>query len=346
MSFTGYLSQSNQRYLDYFKMLTFKKFWNFIQIETSRVLSLILRKPVVWGVPYTVSIEPTCLCNLKCPECPTGLGITRRENTNLDLALYQNIIDEIKTTTLYLMLYFQGEPFMNRDIFGMIKYASERKIFTVISSNGQFLDNEMSGRIIQAGLDRLIISVDGTDQKTFEKYRVGGDLSRILEGTKYLNTLKKERNEKRPEIIFQFLVFRHNETQVDFFKKFGRSSGADRTWIKSAQVINPDKSLETIPRNTLYSRYRPDDKGVIKIKASLRNKCNRLWRTCVITTDGNIIPCCFDKNAKYKMGDLKNTGFREIWYNQRYMEFRKMILNNRSQTDICNNCTEGIRVYI
>jgi radical SAM protein with 4Fe4S-binding SPASM domain len=327
-------------------MLTFKKFWNFIQIETSRVLSLVLRKPVVWGVPYTVSIEPTCLCNLKCRECPTGMGITRRENTNLDLVLYQKIIDEIESTALYLLLYFQGEPFMNKDIFGMIQYASERKIYTVISSNGQFLDNEVSGRIVQAGLDRLIISVDGTDQSSFEKYRLGGDLNRILEGTKYLNALKKAGNKIKPEIIFQFLVFRHNETQVNFFKKFGRSSGADRTWIKSAQVINPDRALETIPRNIIYSRYRPDNKGGIKINARLKNNCKRLWRTCVITTDGNIIPCCFDKNAKYEMGDLKDKGLREIWKNQRYMEFRKRILINRSETDICNNCTEGIRVYI
>jgi radical SAM protein with 4Fe4S-binding SPASM domain len=327
-------------------MLTFRKFWNFIQIETSRILSLILRKPVVRGVPYTVSIEPTCLCNLKCPQCPTGLGIIRRENTNLDLVPYQKFIDEIKYTTLRLLLYFQGEPFMNSNIFRMIKYASERKIYTVISTNGQFLDNEMSGKIIQSGLDRLIISVDGTDQPTFEKYRAGGDLGRILEGTKYLNAIKKAGNAGRPEIIFQFLVFRHNENQVNFFRKFGRSSGADRTWIKSAQVINPDKAWETIPRNTLYSRYRHDDKGGIKIKARLRNKCKRLWRTCVVTTDGNIIPCCFDKESKYIMGNLKNAKLSVIWNSPSYMEFRKEVLKNRRDIDICNNCTEGLKVYI
>lgn len=335
-----------KKYLNYFKILTFKKYWNFIQIETSRILSLILKKSYVWGVPYTISIEPACLCNLRCPECPTGSGMVRRENSYLDRNIYQKFIDEIKTTTLHLLLYFQGEPFMNTDIFGMIKYASERRLYTVISSNGQFLDNETAGKIIESGLDRLIISVDGTDQSTYAQYREGGDLNIILEGTKYLNALKKETRKSKPEIIFQILVFRHNENQVKDFKVFAMKNGADRSWIKSAQVINPDRLIDIIPRNDHFSRYIPDPEGRLITKARIRNQCRRLWRTCVVTTDGNIVPCCFDKEAEYIMGSLKDTRFSEIWKNEKYTEFRESILHNRSRTDICNNCSEGIEVYL
>jgi MoaA/NifB/PqqE/SkfB family radical SAM enzyme len=116
--------------------------------------------------------------------------MVRRENSNLDINMYQKFIDEIKTTTLHLLLYFQGEPFMNTDIFRMIKYASERRLYTVISSNGQFLDNETTGKIMESGLDRLIISVDGTDQSTYEQYREGGDLNIILENK--MNALKSQ----------------------------------------------------------------------------------------------------------------------------------------------------------
>jgi len=333
-------------YPDYFKLLTFKKIWNLLKVETSMVLSSVLIKPVVWAVPYTISIESTCLCNLKCPECPTGSGMIKREKKNLDLLIYQKFIDEIKTTTLHLLLYFQGEPFVNRDIFDMIKYASERKIFTVISTNGQFLDTEMNKKIIQSGLNRLIISVDGTDQVTFEKYRVGGDLNRILEGTKDLNALKKISKKRSPEIIFQFLVFRHNETQVSSIKRLGKISGADRIWIKSAQIINPDTAGDIIPLNPEYSRYFFDDKGDIKIKSRLKNQCKRLWRTCVVTTDGYILPCCFDKEAKYKMANLKEKELSEIWKNESYMKFRNDVLNNRRGIEICNNCTEGLKVYL
>ena len=332
--------------MDIYKILTIKKLFNFIEIETSRILSLILRRPIVWGVPYIISVEPTSLCNLKCPECPTGSGILKRENAILDMNMYQKFIDGIKTNALHLLLYFQGEPLMNGDIFGMIKYATERRLYTIISSNGQFLDNKTAMRIIESGLDRIIISVDGTDQSTYEKYRAGGNLNRILEGTKYLNALKKEKRRLRPEIIFQFLVFRHNENQVNIFRDFGKRSGADRTWIKSAQVINPDRLLEIIPENPDYSRYTADPEKRIKIKAGIRNHCSRLWRTCVVTTDGDIVPCCFDKEAKYIMGSLKNAELSQIWNNEKYMEFRRKILTNRRGTDICNNCSEGLKVYL
>lgn len=332
-------------YLDYVKRLTFKKIWNFLEIESSIILSILLRRPIIRGVPYTISIEPTCLCNLRCPECPTGSGMIRRENANLDLKLFQRIIDEIKATTLHLFLYFQGEPFMNWNIIGMIKYASDRNIFTIISTNGQFLDDEMNRKIIQAGLNRLIISVDGTDQETFQKYRVGGELNRILEGTKNLNALKKSEKRKTPEVIFQFLVFRHNENQIRSIKKLGKLSGADRVWIKSAQIIQTDRAGETIPLNPNYSRYYQDGEGKIKIKSRLKNQCRRLWRTCVITTDGYVLPCCFDKESEYIMGDLQDMKLSEIWQSQKYFEFRTEILNNRREIEICNNCTEGLRVF-
>lgn len=333
-------------YLDYFKRLTLKKIWNFLELESSIVLSVLLRKPVVLGVPYTISIEPTCLCHLRCPECPTGSGMIKRENANMNMALFRRLVDEIKTTTLHLFLYFQGEPFMNRNIFEMIKYASDRNIFTIISTNGQFLNDEMNLKIIQSGLNRLIISVDGADQETYEKYRIGGDLSRILEGSKNLNELKKTGKTRTPEMIFQFLVFRHNEDQISDFKKLAKTSGADRTWIKSAQIIHTDMGGETIPLNSGYSRYFLDTESKLKIKSRLKNQCRRLWRTCVITTDGYVLPCCFDKEGKYIMGDLRNTELSEILNNQKYLEFRKGVLNNRRGIDICNNCTEGVKVYI
>jgi radical SAM protein with 4Fe4S-binding SPASM domain len=332
-------------FIVYFGLLTFKKIWNFLKIESSIILSKIFRNPVALGVPYTISIEPTSLCNLRCPECPTGSGMIKRENINLDLKLYCKFIDEIKSTTLHLMLYFQGEPFLSKDIFEMIKYASDKRIFTVISTNGQFLDSEMNKKIIQSGLNRLIVSTDGTDQETFKKYRVGGDLNLILEGIKDLVSLKKTNKKKLPEIIFQFLVFRHNENQVRSIKKLGKKSGVNRTWIKSAQIIHPDNGGVKIPLNPNYSRYFLDTEGKIKIKSRLKNQCRRLWRTCVITTDGYVLPCCFDKEAKYIMGDIKYTGLSEIWNNRKYKEFRTGVLNNRKGTDICNNCTEGLKVY-
>lgn len=335
-----------RKFLNYYKILTFRKIRNFIQIETSRVLSFLLKRPIVWGTPYIISVEPGSLCDLRCPECPTGSGIIKRENPNLDLQVYKEIIEGIKSTTLHLLLYFQGEPLMNNDIFRMIKYAKERGLYTVISTNGQRIDSENARKILESGLDRIIFSVDGVDQSTYEKYRIGGDIRKVLKGAKFLNTLRKENKTFRPEIIFQFLIFRHNESQVSSFKQFGRKSGADRIWIKTAQVLNPDRASEIIPANASYSRYTIDRESKLKIKSGKKNQCARLWRTCVITSDGDVVPCCFDKEAKYNMGSLKDATLSEIWKNEKYNQFRREILSNRSQIDICNNCSEGMKVYL
>jgi len=335
-----------KNFLNYYKILSFRKISNFIQIETSRILSFLLKRSIVWGAPYLISVEPSSLCDLKCPECATGSGIIKRENTNFDLQLYKELVDSINSTTFHLLLYFQGEPLMNNEIFNLIKYSKERNLYTIISTNGQRLYYENSKKVIESGLDRIIISVDGTDQSTYQKYRVGGDLKKVIDGTKSLQTLKREKKVYNPEIVFQFLVFRHNETQVNSFKKFSRKWGADKIWIKTAQVINPDRASEVIPTNANYSRYAPDGENRLKIKSRLKNRCSRLWRTCVITTDGDVIPCCFDKEAKYKMGSFKEETLSEIWKNEKYNQFRNKILSRRSQIDICNNCSEGLKVYI
>jgi len=334
-------------YLNVLSKLTFKKILNFFLVEISFIFSVLLRKPVVWGLPYAVSIEPTILCSLKCPDCHTGAGLlTRTNQIMIDNVLYRNIIDEINRTTLYLILYFQGEPLMNKDIFDMIRYASDRKIYTVTSTNGQHLDRGNARKIIGSGLDRLIISVDGTDQKTYEQYRKGGSLKKIIEGARYIKELRIKSGASKPEVIFQFLVFRHNEDQVDEIKKFGKKHRADKVWIKTAQIIDMDQGRYIIPENPEYTRYRINDEGELTIKGKLKNRCKRLWRTTVVTTDGVVVPCCFDKNAAYVMGDLNENDLTRIWKDQKYDDITRVILQERKSIDICNNCTEEIRVYL
>jgi len=252
----------------------------------------------------------------------------------------------MKLTTICLILYFQGEPFLHEKIFDMIRFAATSNIFTVTSTNGQHLIGRNPEMIIQSGLDRLIISIDGADQSTYEKYRRGGTLKKLLDGARQLSDLKKKSSSVKPEIIFQFLIFRYNEKQVKDIKRLGKINGTDKIWIKTAQIITPDDGVDLIPQNPGYSRYEIDGRSSLRLKGKLKNRCHRLWRTMVITTDGFVVPCCFDKNANYKLGNLKEQSVLEIWKNQEYMNFRKKILKNRQEINICNNCTEGVKVYI
>ena len=175
---------------------------------------LLFKRVYIFGFPFTISIEPTNKCNLKCLECPTGNETSKRKTGYIDIDLYKKIIDEVKDYTIYQMLYFQGEPFLHPDIFKLIKYADDNKIITSTSTNGHFLNTENNERIIQSGLKKLIISVDGTTQDTYEKYRVGGKLETVLNGIEDLILIKRKLKSKYPLIIIQFLVFKHNEHQL------------------------------------------------------------------------------------------------------------------------------------
>ena len=328
--------------LKFLSVLSAGKIWNFILVNISYYLSLLFKRPVVWGRPYSISIEPCCLCCLECPECPTGMGKVNRERARIDMRMYQDILSEVKSTAIYLMLYFQGEPFMSNEIFSMIKLADRLKLFTATSTNGQFLNDSNAREIIVSGLDRLIISVDGTDQETYEKYRIGGDLNQVLSGTERLLEIRSEKQSDGPEIIFQFLVFRHNQHQIGEMKKLVKDMGVDKLWIKSAQIYQ-DGIAEKLPDIGRYSRYDVDQKGELRLRGRLRNRCSRLWRTMVITTDGVLVPCCFDKIPDFEMGSLRDKSVMEIWKGEEMNGFRKRILTDRKGIEICRNCTEGLR---
>ncbi len=180
--------------------------YNLIRIFLGYYISQVLRRPVVWGYPYSITTEPTNQCNLNCLECPTGNKSTRIPKGKMNFNNYKKIINDVKSFIIYQMLYFQGEPFLHPDLFKMIKYSDENNIYTSISTNGHFLTKENSTKIIKSGLKRILISVDGISQKSYEKYRAGGKFDVVLKGIRTLIKTKKELNSKYPKVIIQFFA--------------------------------------------------------------------------------------------------------------------------------------------
>jgi radical SAM protein with 4Fe4S-binding SPASM domain len=331
--------------LNLFSKLTPRRAWNGMKVLSSYYLSKWTSKPRQWGLPVSISFEPTTSCNLRCPECPSGLRAFTRPIGMLKRDFFRETIDQLHRELLYLVFYFQGEPYLNPDFLDMVKYASEKKIYTATSTNAHFLNDANAKRTIEAGLDRLIISIDGTTQETYQQYRVGGNLNKVLEGARNIVKWKKELKSKTPFVIFQFLVVKHNEHQIEDVKKLAKEIGVDDVWFKTAQVydyVNDPNNL--IPVNDKYSRYRKTKNGN-EFKGKLSNHCWRLWHDPVITWDGLVAPCCFDKDAQHRMGDLKEKSFKDIWMNGEYTKFRMQILKGRKNIDICANCSEGTRVW-
>jgi radical SAM protein with 4Fe4S-binding SPASM domain len=191
----------------------------------------------------------------------------------------------------------------------------------------------------------LIISIDGTTQEVYQQYRIGGKLEKVLEGTKNIVKWKKELNSKTPHIIFQFLVVKPNEHQMQDVKKLAEELGVDEVAFKTAQVYEYENGNDLIPDNEHYSRYRKNSDGTYEIKNQLLNQCWKMWHSCVITWDGSVVPCCFDKDASHPMGNLQESTFKEVWNSNNYRHFRGKLLQSRDQIDICKNCTEGTKVW-
>ncbi len=335
---------------------TIRDGWNFTQkLNRARLRNawanyygyrrmLKTKSPVHPAMPVSIAVEPTTACNLRCPQCPSGLRSFSRPTGMLEISTFEKIIDELHEKLVYLTLYFQGEPWLHTDFDELVSMAHARGIYTATSTNAHYLTMENARNVIKSGLDRIIISLDGTDQGTYEKYRVGGNLQKVMEGIENLTLARKELRKHNPFIILQFLIFRHNEHQKEDVRKLARKLGVDKLEFKTAQIYNYENGSELIPVDEKFSRYEKTENGHFAIKSALPNRCWRMWHSCVMTWDGDIVPCCFDKDADHVMGNVRKQPFRDIWNGPRYLAFRERLLHNRKSIDICANCTEGLKI--
>lgn len=327
------------------KSFSTRKLFNLLQLLAGFWLSRLSSKNLHWGMPSSIAIEPTTSCNLRCPECPSGLRSFTRPTGMLQQADFEKMVVELKPWLQYLTFYFQGEPYLNPTFLDLVKMAVSHNIYTSTSTNAHYLKTDVARKTVESGLQRIIISIDGTTQETYEQYRVGGQLEKVIEGTKNLIYWKKELKSETPHIIFQFLVVKPNEHQIDALYQLAEDLGVDEVKLKTAQIYDFENGSELIPEQSKYSRYKKEENGRYSLKNPLLNHCWTMWKSCVITWDGRVVPCCFDKDAHHVLGNTGTQSFAEIWKGEAYRKFRASILKSRKEIDICTNCTEGMEVW-
>lgn len=331
--------------INLFKYFTFKRAVNVVKIISSFTVSKIVRKPVVWGMPVSYSIEPTNYCNLKCPECPSGLGALTRPLGMLSVEDFKHMVDQIKDTGFYVQLYFQGEPYINKHLPEMIKHAQIKNIYISISTNGHYVNQKTVDNILESAPDKLIFSMDGLDEESYQNYRVGGSFKKADGGLRMLINRRNELKKKKPYVEFQFIVMKQNEHLLEDVRKYCKDAGVDKLVFKTMQVSSYENALHFLPDNKKYRRYIVND-GSYKIKNKLKDHCFALWRTSVITWDGKVVPCCFDKDANFELGKLNGRTMEDVWKSEPYQNFRQGVLNNRKGLSMCTNCTEGLKMNI
>ena len=332
--------------VNFLSKLTLRRLWNGAKVYFSYQLSRFTGKPIVWGLPISISFEPTTSCNLRCPECPSGLRAFTRPTGMLQPSFFNETIDSVYKDLIYLIFYFQGEPYLNPAFLDMVAYARKKGLYTATSTNAHYLTEANAKKTVESGLDRLIISIDGTTQEVYEQYRVGGKLDKVIEGALNIVKWKKELKSKTPFIFFQFLVVKPNEHQIEAIKALGAEIGVDAVRFKTAQVYDFENDPnQLIPTTDKFSRYKKNSDGTYTPKNKLANRCWKLQHANVITWDGLVVPCCFDKDATHQLGNLKTQSFKQIWHNDKYKQFRYELKQSRKNIDICANCSEGASVW-
>jgi len=329
--------------IDYRYAFSWARAANFLKIVSGYILSSLRNRAVVWGVPCVLMVEPTNRCNLRCPLCPSGTGALTRPQGRMAFEEFRTLIDEVGEHLILLMLWNQGEPFLHPDLPRMIRYAKDRAIPTVTSTNGHFIRSPEDAReLVESELDELVVSLDGASSETYRAYRVGGDFETVLEGIRLLRTEKRRSGSRRPFVHLQFIVMRHNEHEIPEAERLARSLGVDKFSLKTAQVYSPEEADRFLPSEERYRRYRLSD-GSFEVKSSRDVGCRHLWYTTVVNWDGTVCPCCFDKDGHYVLGNaFDGAGLKEIWLSPKYQRFRNLILWNRRTVPICSNCSEGL----
>ncbi len=328
------------------KALNFKRIFNVLKVETSFLLSKLLRRNLCWGLPYIFTIEPASFCNLKCPLCAVGNQKLNRFQGLMPFELFERFVNEIGAYLIEILLFNQGEPFLHPQLIEFIRLSKKKKIYTTVSTNGHFLTNtERVFDLIQSRLDVLIISLDGATAETYTKYRQDGNFQQVITGLKQIQSLKQKLNARHPEIFLQFLVTQQNEAEIGDMQRLAIAIKADRLLFKTLQVETIEEARSYLPENERFRRYIVSPDG-LKLKRKSTFTCGRLWRSSVLLADGQIVGCCFDKNAEYPVDrlDLK-TQFKQIWQAKNYEQLRNTILHKRTIGGLCDNCTEGIKIY-
>ena len=329
-------------------VLTRSRFINALRCYASYALnrlgSALFRTPyTLHRTPYTVrhtplfvSVEPSAVCQLRCPACPVGLRnneITelRHSDRLLKKELWERVLSQIKDSAWVVQFYFQGEPLLNKDLPLMIREAHDAGLYTIVSTNAQAMTPELANALVAAGLDRIIISMDGLTQETYAAYRVGGSLDQCKAAIRWLQKAKSA----GLTIELQVLRLRSNEHEWRAFRKEYKTLGADRLVFKTAQLYDYRHGHPLMPSEPRYRRYEQHADG-LWYRKPLSKGCFRVWSGVVIAANGDVLPCCYDKDHAHAYGNLRTASLRDLFSGPKAQAFRAQAL--LQNPEICKEC--------
>ena len=323
--------------------LTRSRFTNALRCYVSYALSRFGLVHIS-HMPTFISVEPAAVCQLRCPECPVGQGDRFAEKKKtadaksqepfMPREVWERVLAETAGYAHTIQFYFQGEPLLHKDLPRMIQEAHDAGLYTIVSTNAQALTAEGAEALIRARLSRIIVSMDGLTQASYGAYRISGDIERCKQALRFLRDAK-QRLHASTLIEWQCLRLRTNEHEWAAMRRNYRSLGADRLTLKTAQLYDYSHGHPLMPSDARYSRYEQGRDGLFRRK-HLSRGCLRVWSGCVVTTSGEVLPCCYDKTHAHAYGNIMNAPMRELFANDKAQAFRRAAIHQ--QPAICQEC--------
>lgn len=315
---------------------SYRKVWNWLAVEAG----IALRRTAPWGRPTHVQIEPSSRCNLRCTYCPVGTeaGATG----HMDAAVFERFVDQVQDHVLLLVLWGWGEPFVCPAVYEMIAYAHRRGLRLVSSTNGHlFAKREHAEAVVRSGLDALIVSLSGTTQEAYRRFR-GGQLETALAGVREIVAAKRALGTATPHLQLSFIVTDLSERQIPELKELARTLGVDGLSLKRMNTasVKPDPARvdEALPEDLRLRRFAYHDDGVTRVRVK-DNPCKALWHNPTLRWDGTINPCVYDFDGAHVLGDTRTEPFAAIWSGERYGALRARFRRDWEQIEICSRCT-------
>ncbi|MFZ5906061.1 MAG: radical SAM protein [Nitrospirota bacterium] len=302
-------------------------------------------KSLLKSYPSYLVADPTNICNLKCPLCPTWQEGSARPKGRMEAGAFRRLLQEAGPFLFAVNLCNWGEPLLNPDLPVFIREAKQYNTVVGLSTNLNYLPDGAEKNLVDSGIDILVVSLDGASQESYAQYRRGGNLSTVLQNIERLNACRSKRRDPLL-LIWQFLVNRFNEPEIGKARKMADELGMH--FLPSPMRTSMGKELllplhervreirDWLPENPAYNKYAYEITPATKTR---QDTCRWLWTSAVVNWDGSVSPCCgvYEKQWDFGTcctghGGQRPRSFRQAWNSPRYRMARMLVAAHRKKT--------------
>lgn len=315
------------------------------------------RTTTIKAKPLKLTVDLTNSCQLRCPLCPTGLQAHDRNATLYSLEQFKKLMEDVGDYVFFIDFYNWGEPLNNKNFDEYVQVAKQYNVSTEISSNFSLkLSDERIRRLIESGLNEIIVSMDGTTQETYEQYRRKGQIDLVQDNIRRFIKLRNELGQTFPVLTWRYLVFGFNEHEVEEAKEMSKELGVDKIMFFPASLDEdryfpvPDVDRITIvdswvPTNPEFKVYDVSETGQLishHDKAPVAKRCDWHYMSAAINADGSVAPCCvaYKKDDDFGRLDDDGSSYMSVVNNEKYRGIRANFsgAESKSMGTICEKC--------